>query len=114
MLSIAAAASAQQQRHPKYDYPTSARADYVIGCLMDHQFKHEFLDPCSCRIDAIADQMTFDQFDDASTVIGVQRNGGMGRANALFRDTPVAHKLAKEFHAAEAKAEQSCPMPQSN
>jgi hypothetical protein len=106
--TCAVPAAAQQERHPKYDYPTAARADYVIGCLMDHQFKHEALEPCACKIDVIADQLTYDQYDQANTVIGVQRNGGMGRANDLFRDTPTAQGVAARFHKAQAVADKMC------
>ncbi len=103
-------ASSQQARHPKYDYPTAARADFVIGCLMDHDFKHEALEPCACKIDVIADHLTYDEFDQAVTVVGVQRTGGMGRANDLFRDTPVAHQIMGKFHQAQAEAEKQCKL----
>lgn len=103
-------ASSQQVRHPKYDYPTAARADFVIGCLMDHQFKHEALEPCACKIDAIADRLTYDEYDEADTIIGVQRNGGMGRANDLFRDTPVAHQIMGKFRQAQAAADKACKL----
>jgi hypothetical protein len=98
----------EAQHAPKYDYPTAARADFVIGCLMDHEFKHEFLQSCACRIDAIADQLSYEDYEKASTILGVQRNGGMGRANDLFRDTPVAHAEMAKFHHAQDAAEKSC------
>ncbi len=107
-VGCAIPAHSQQFRHPKNDYPTAARADYVIGCLMDHQFKHDALDPCACKIDVIADQLTYDEFERANTVLGVQRNGGLGRANELFRDTPTAHQTMSEFRKAEAEAAKSC------
>jgi hypothetical protein len=101
-------AAAQAPAHPKYDYPTAARADFVIGCLMDHEFKHEFLESCACKIDVIANQLTYEDFDAANTILGVQRNGGMGRANVLFRDTPVAHSEMAKFHSAQAEADRMC------
>ena len=36
-ILIAARAGAQE-RHPKNDYPTAARADYVIGCMAANSF----------------------------------------------------------------------------
>jgi len=101
-------AAAQSPAHPKYDYPTAARADFVIGCLLEHDFKHEFLNACACKIDVIADQLSFDDFDAANTILGVQRNGGMGRANVLFRDTPVAQAEMAKFHQAQAAAGRIC------
>ena len=101
-------AASQEAQHPRNDYPTAARADFVIGCLMEHQFKHEALDLCACKIDVIADEMTYDEFNQADTILGVQRNGGMGRANDLFRDTPVAHQIMAKFHHAQAEADNTC------
>ncbi len=103
-----ARAGAQEQRHPKHDYPTAARADFVIGCLMEHEFKHDKLDQCACKIDVIADHLSYDEFDQANTILGVQRNGGMGRANDLFRDTPTAKSIMTRFHGAQADANQAC------
>jgi hypothetical protein len=40
------------------DYPTSARADYVIGCMAANGNTHEALLKCSCAIDTIASLMT--------------------------------------------------------
>ncbi len=110
VAAFALPASSQQVRHPKNDYPTAARADFVIGCLMEHQFKHDALEPCACKIDVIADQLTYDEFDEADTILGVQRNGGMGRANELFRDTPVAHQIMGKFHQAQAEADKECKL----
>jgi hypothetical protein len=101
-------AASQDSHHPKNDYPTAARADFVIGCLMEHQFKHEALGLCACKIDAIADEMTYDEYDQADTILGVQRNGGMGRANELFRDTPIAHQIMAKFHHAQGDADKVC------
>ncbi|MEJ0049479.1 MAG: hypothetical protein WDN04_27830 [Rhodospirillales bacterium] len=106
--ALAGTAGAQTQRHPKYDYPTAARADYVIGCLIDRDMKHEMLEPCACRIDVIADQLSYADYDKANTILGVQRNGGMGRANDLFRDTPVAQAEMAKFHRAQAEANKVC------
>ncbi len=108
LVACAVPARAQTMRHPKYDYPTAARADYVIGCLMDHQFKHEALESCACKIDVIADQLTYEEFDEDNTILGVQRNGGMGRANDLFRDTPQAHGAMAKFHKAQDAANKAC------
>ncbi len=96
-----ARAGAQEQRHPKHDYPTAARADFVIGCLMEHEFKHDKLDQCACKIDVIADHLSYDEFDQANTILGVQRND-------LFRDTPTAKSIMTRFHGAQADANQAC------
>lgn len=113
-LCVGGPARAQAPGHPKYDYPTAARADYVIGCLMDHDFKHEMLDPCACKIDVIADRLPYVDYDRANTITAVQRHGGMGYANVLFRDTPVARDEMKKFKAAAADADKLCTFPVMN
>ena len=63
LMALSSPALAQQKpHHPKYDYPTSARADYVIGCLASNDFKRELLDHCSCGIDTIADSFSGREF----------------------------------------------------
>lgn len=105
-LPIALAAAAQE-RHPKYDYPTAARADYVIGCLAGSGFKRELLERCSCAIDTIANTMPYDDYDQASTVLSMQQ-GGLGERGAMFRDTPLAKQRMEELRRAQADASLNC------
>jgi hypothetical protein len=100
-------ADAQTQSHPKYDYPTAARADYVIGCLASNGFQRTFLQQCACEIDTIANLMSYDDYDEASTVLSLQQ-GGLGERGALFRNTPVAKTVLAELHTAQAEATLRC------
>lgn len=100
-------AAAQEERHPRFDYPTAARADYVIGCLAANGFRHELLDKCACSIDAIADQMSYDDYEKASTIVGLQQ-GGLGDRGGLFRDTPIAREETEKLHRAQAEANLRC------
>lgn len=107
LACLFAGAAAAQERHPAHDYPTAARADYVIGCLAGSGFKRELLDRCSCSIDTIADQMTYEDYDQASTVLSMQQ-GGLGGRGALFRDTPIAKQRLEELRRAQAEASLRC------
>ncbi len=98
--------AAAQDRHPRNDYPTTARADYVIGCMAANGFRRELLDKCACGIDTIADQMTYDDYDKANTILSMQQGGGP-RAG-LFRDTPVAKEELEKLRRAQAEANLRC------
>ena len=73
LLSVAAA--------PGYangnDYPTSARADYVIGCMAANGNTREALLKCSCAIDTIASLMPYDHYEQAETALSLQAGGGV-------------------------------------
>ena len=105
-LGLAATASAQPH-HSKYDYPTDARADYVIGCLAANGFKRELLSKCSCGIDTIADLMRYDDYEKAQTILSMQQ-GGLGVRGDLFRSTPVAKDAVEKLRQAQAEVNLRC------
>lgn len=105
--ALAATAAYAQTRHPVHDYPTATRADYVIGCLASNGFKREFLERCACGIDTIADLMPFEDYQEAETVLSMQR-GGLGDRGAMFRDTPVAKERTEQLNRAQAEVALQC------
>lgn len=100
-------AASAEAKHPANDYPTAARADYVIGCLAPTGFKRELLARCSCSIDAIADIMPYEDYEQASTILSMQQ-GGLGGRAGLFRDTPIAKQRTEELRRAQAEASLRC------
>ena len=107
IVALLSSSALAQQRHPKNDYPTAARADYVIGCLGANGFKRELLDKCSCGIDTIADMMSYDDYEKASTILSMQQ-GGLGERGNLFRDTPVAKEEIEKLRRAQAEVNLKC------
>ena len=107
LLAASPAALAQPDHAPRYNYPTSARADYVIGCLAANGFKREFLPQCACGIDVIADRMSYDQYENAETILSMQQ-AGIGPRGGLFRDTPVARQTLTALRRAQAEANLRC------
>jgi hypothetical protein len=107
VLLCAGNAAAQEVKSPKYEYPTAARADYVIGCLAANGFQRQLLDRCACEIDTIANQMTYDDYERAGTVLSMQQ-ASVGPRGGLFRDTPVAKQSLEELRRAEAEASLRC------
>ena len=96
-----------QVRHPAHDYPTATRADYVIGCMASNGFKREYLERCACGIDTIADMMSFEDYDQADTVLRLQQ-GGLGDRGAIFRDTPIAKERTEQLRRAQAEVALVC------
>jgi hypothetical protein len=103
----AAEPKAKGEHHPRYDYPTAVRADYVIGCLASNGFKHELLGKCACGIDTIADMMPYDDYEKADTILRMQQ-GGLGDRGAMFRDTPVAKDEVEKLRRAQAEVNLRC------
>ena len=104
---LAGAAEAQQPAHPKYDYPTAARADYVIGCLAANGMNRALLDKCACAIDTIANILPYKDYEKAATILSM-RQGGLGMRGTLFRNTTVAQDEMRKLRAAQAQATLHC------
>ena len=100
-------AGGQEIRPPHHDYPTAARADYVIGCLAANGFQRELLDRCACGIDAIADRLSYEDYETAETVLSMQQ-ASVGPRGGLFRDTPVAVQSLERLRKAQAEANLRC------
>jgi hypothetical protein len=88
------------------DYPTSARADYVFGCMKANGETQELLQKCSCSIDVIASIIPYDRYVTAETILSMsQVNGPVG---SEFRSTEPARLALQEFRRAQAEAEIRC------
>ena len=101
-------ARAQGTTPPKYYYPTSARADYVIGCLAANGFNRLYLEKCSCGIDTIANILPYKDYEEAETVLSMQQAGLGGDRAALFHSSPIAVEELGKLHKAEAEVLLRC------
>jgi hypothetical protein len=102
-----AKAQSSAEHHPRYDYPTDARADYVIGCLAANGFNRALLQKCACGIDTIADYLPYEDYEKASTILSMQQ-GGLGERGAMFRNSTIAKEELAKLHSAEAEAALRC------
>src|SRR5712671_6525969 len=105
LLLLAALAPA---RAADNEYPTSARADYVIGCMAANGNTREALLKCSCAIDTIASLMPYSHYEQAETALSLQAGGGVGGRVGLFRDPPQIKAVIEELHRAQAEANLQC------
>jgi hypothetical protein len=90
------------------DYPTAARADYVIGCMAANGNTREALLKCSCAIDTIAGLMPYSRYEQAETALSLQAGGGVGGRVGLFRDPPQIKAIIEELRKAQAEANLQC------
>jgi hypothetical protein len=90
------------------DYPTAARADYVIGCMAANGNTREALLKCSCAIDTIAGLLPYSRYEQAETALSLQAGGGVGGRVGLFRDPPQIKAVIEELRKAQAEANLQC------
>lgn len=88
------------------DYPTSARAEYVFGCLKANGETRQAIDKCSCSIDVIASLLPYDRYVTAETVLSLsQARGNLG---GQFRTSEQAASAVNDLRRAQAEAEVRC------
>ena len=90
------------------DFPTVERVMFVEACARDHPDRphQEMLYKCSCALDALAAEYTYDQYVDLSTAF----NAGQiaGERGAAVRESTTGQDLIKQFRAARSKAFSGC------
>lgn len=89
-------------------YPTEALADFVFGCMATNGQTPDALRRCSCSIDHIAGQLTFDEYTQAETVLRMQQIQGGDSRITMFRSSPWAVAMVDKLRQAQAEAEARC------
>lgn len=88
------------------DYPTSARSEYVFGCMKANSETRQSIEQCSCSIDVIASLLPFDRYVTAETVLSMsQVRGNLG---TQFRSSEQAKGALDDLRRAQAEAEVRC------
>jgi len=88
-------------------YPTRDRVDYVLNCVAKHgglTYISQYA--CGCKIDKIAEKLTFEEFE-AATTFGYMRKTP-GENGSAFRDPKQSKSLKKRLQEAEIYAEKMC------
>ena len=88
------------------DYPTAARADYVLGCMASNNQTRAALDHCSCSIDVIASILPFDKYEEAETILSMRQ--GIGAQAREFNATKGLNDIVADLRRAQAEAEIRC------
>lgn len=106
LLTVLIAAASDVRADDLNDYPTSARADYVFGCMKANGETQEILQKCSCSIDVIASIIPYDHYVATETILSMSQV--TGPVGSEFRATEQAKLEVQEFRRAQAEAEVRC------
>ena len=102
----AAAATSMVRADDLNDYPTSARADFVFGCMKANGETRQAIEQCSCSIDVVASLLPYDRYVTAETVLSMsQVRGNLG---GQFRSSELANSALNDLRRAQAEAEVRC------
>lgn len=104
----AAQAATPTNPNKQNDYPTRDRVDYVFNCIAKHGGKLDYVTQyaCGCKIDKIAEKLTFAEYEAASTFSMLRSTPGEN--GSIFRDPQQAKDLRVRLKEAEKYAEQQC------
>ncbi|MEI8570834.1 hypothetical protein U737_18130 [Methylomonas sp. LW13] len=89
------------------DYPTRDRVEYVLECVAKHgglTYISQYA--CGCKIDKIAEKLSFEEYESAKTFTQMQKTPG--EAGAAFRDPKQSKDLRTKLKDADAEAEKAC------
>jgi hypothetical protein len=106
LLAVLIAIAPHAKADDLNDFPTSARADYVFGCMKANGETQEILQKCSCSIDVIASIIPYDRYVATETILSMSQV--TGPVGSEFRSTEPAKLAVQEFRRAQAEAEVRC------
>ena len=89
------------------DFPTVERVNYVQECMRTHPGpNYEMVNKCSCALDALAKDVSHDDYLQMSTATNANSIGGE-RGNTI-RDTEMLQGKIKRFRELQARAKKAC------
>lgn len=106
LILAAVATGGANQPGAVNDYPTDARADYVLACMNVNGGTHKALEECSCSIDVIATILPYTDYVAAETVLSLQQGAGGYLGDELR--APPSRTYVRRLREAQAEAEVRC------
>jgi hypothetical protein len=90
------------------DFPTLERVLFVEGCVREHadRPRQEMLYKCSCAVDAIAEDASYDEFVEMATANDAGQIAG--ERGTQVRESAEGRSLTKRYKELRAKAAKSC------
>ena len=77
-----------------------------MACVEANGQNAEALQKCSCAINAIESQLSYQEYSDAGLVFAMRQGGGAGAA--LYRDAIPMREIADRFTRAQTRANRQC------
>ena len=86
--------------------PTNEKVEYVFACMQGNEDSQAYIVKCSCSIDYIDEQMTYEDYVQAETIMSLRQI--YGEKSLLFKNTPNAIKIYSNMQNILAEAEMEC------
>ena len=86
--------------------PTNEKVEYVFACMQGNENSQAYVVKCSCSIDYIEEQMTYEDYVQAETIMSLKQI--YGEKSLLFKNTPNAMKIYSNMQNILAEAEMEC------
>ena len=86
--------------------PTNEKVEYVFACMQGNEDSQAYIVKCSCSIDYIDEQMTYEEYVEAETIMSLRQI--YGEKSLLFKNTPNAMKIYSNMQNILAEAEMEC------
>ena len=86
--------------------PTNEKVEYVFACMQGNEDSQAYLVKCSCSIDYIDEQMTYEEYVAAETIMSLRQI--YGEKSLLFKNTPNAIEIYSNMQNILAEAEMEC------
>ena len=86
--------------------PTAEKVEYVFACVQGNEDSQAYISKCSCSIDYIDEQMTYDDYVEAETIMSLRQI--YGEKSIMFRNTPNAMEIYTNMQNLLAEAEMEC------
>ena len=86
--------------------PTNEKVEYVFACMQGNEDSQAYIVKCSCSIDYIDEQMSYEEYVEAETIMSLRQI--YGEKSLLFKNTPNAIKIYSNMQNILAEAEMEC------
>ena len=86
--------------------PTNEKVEYVFACMQGNEDSQAYIVKCSCSIDYIDEQMTYDEYVNAETILSLKQI--YGEKSLMFKNTPNAMEIYSNMQNILAEAEMEC------
>lgn len=90
-----------------HDYPTADRVIWVQACMQEHPGHYfEMVNKCSCAIDRIARDVTYDAFTTMNTAANASSIGG--ERGGSLRASDTVQQQVRQYRALQKQAKAAC------
>ena len=107
VAAVAALLIGSAAAHAANDFPTSARVLYVEDCIRANPGPYfEMVNKCSCALDALAEQVKYEEFTTMQTISAGMSIGG--ERGGAIRDVPTLQPELKKYRELQIQVKTGC------